>query len=325
MKLGAGLGLSGLDEVFGALRDSAGTISPADAIREATVAVRRAEARAAEFFPQPLPPPCEVTPMPEVVAVSGAAPHYTPPRLDGGAAGDVLVQHRTAHRRDRMGHRGGGLPRGGARASSAALPPPAAHRPARPPAPAQPLRVLGGLGPVRRAARRGGRAVRRRPRPARLDQHVADAGRPAGGGHRPALLRLEPGAGPGVPGRSRPDAAGVPGRRGGPVRGRAGAGSVLSHRQARDHPDPGGRPAAPGTGVLAARLPRRRPGPRLAADAGPGAQHRGLAGPGPADESSRRETSNRYDRTEDTHARRARCRAVLRRPGQRFTVPSRSC
>jgi len=87
VKLGAGLGLAGLDEVFGALRDSAGTIPPADAIREATVAVRRAEARAAEFFPQPLPPPCEVTPMPEVVAVSGAAPHYTPPRLDGGRPG----------------------------------------------------------------------------------------------------------------------------------------------------------------------------------------------------------------------------------------------
>src|SRR5580700_1057386 len=87
VKLGAGLGLSGLDEVLGALRDSAGKISPAEAISEAVVAVRRAEARAAEFFPQPLPPPCEVTPMPEVVAMSGAAPHYTPPRLDGGRAG----------------------------------------------------------------------------------------------------------------------------------------------------------------------------------------------------------------------------------------------
>jgi len=87
VKLGEGLGLSGLDEVFGALRASAGTMPPAEAIREATVAVRRAEARAAEFFPQPLPPPCAVTPMPEVVAVSGAAPHYTPPRLDGGRPG----------------------------------------------------------------------------------------------------------------------------------------------------------------------------------------------------------------------------------------------
>ena len=85
--LGAGLGLSGLAEVFGALRDSAGKLPPAEAIREAEVAVKRAEARAAEFFPQPLPAPCDVTPMPEVVAVSGAAPHYTPPRLDGGRAG----------------------------------------------------------------------------------------------------------------------------------------------------------------------------------------------------------------------------------------------
>jgi uncharacterized protein (DUF885 family) len=53
----------------------------------AWAAERRAEARAAEFFPAPLPPPCEVTPMPEVVAVSGTAPHYTPPRQDGGRPG----------------------------------------------------------------------------------------------------------------------------------------------------------------------------------------------------------------------------------------------
>jgi uncharacterized protein (DUF885 family) len=87
VELGGKLGLSGLDQVFAALRDSAGQISPQEAIRRATAAVRRAEARAAEVFPQPLPPPCDVTPMPEVVAVSGAAPHYTPPRLDGGRPG----------------------------------------------------------------------------------------------------------------------------------------------------------------------------------------------------------------------------------------------
>jgi len=86
-ELGAGLGLGGLDEVFTALRDSAGKVPPAQAIRQAAAVVRRAEARAAEFFPGPLPPPCDVTPMPEVVAVSGAAPHYTPPRLDGGRPG----------------------------------------------------------------------------------------------------------------------------------------------------------------------------------------------------------------------------------------------
>ncbi len=87
VELGAGLGLSGLAEVFGALRASAGKLPPADAMREAEAAVRRAEARAAEFFPPPLPRPCAVMPMPEVVAVSGAAPHYTSPRLDGGRPG----------------------------------------------------------------------------------------------------------------------------------------------------------------------------------------------------------------------------------------------
>ena len=87
VELGASLGLSGLGEVFDALRDSAGKILPEEAIGRALVAVQRAEARASEFFPQPLPPPCAVTPMPEVVALSGAAPHYTPPRLDGGRPG----------------------------------------------------------------------------------------------------------------------------------------------------------------------------------------------------------------------------------------------
>ena len=87
VELGAGLGLSGLDAVLDALRDSAGKLPPEEAIREAAVAVKRAEARAGDVFPRPLPPPCNVTPMPEVVAISGAAPHYTPPRLDGGRPG----------------------------------------------------------------------------------------------------------------------------------------------------------------------------------------------------------------------------------------------
>jgi uncharacterized protein (DUF885 family) len=87
VELGAGLGLSGLDAVMDALRDSAGKMPPEESLREAAIAVKRAEARAGEVFPQPLPPPCNVTPMPEVVAISGAAPHYTPPRLDGGRPG----------------------------------------------------------------------------------------------------------------------------------------------------------------------------------------------------------------------------------------------
>ena len=87
VELGVGLELAGLDEVFAALRDSSATIPPDQAMRHAAAAVKRAEARAGEFFPEPLPPPCDVTPMPEVVAVSGAAPHYSPPRLDGGRPG----------------------------------------------------------------------------------------------------------------------------------------------------------------------------------------------------------------------------------------------
>jgi uncharacterized protein (DUF885 family) len=86
-ELGKGLGLSGRDEVFAAIRDSAGKIAPEEAIARALTAVRRAEDRAPEFFPAPLPPPCDVTPMPDAVALGGAAPHYTPPRLDGGRPG----------------------------------------------------------------------------------------------------------------------------------------------------------------------------------------------------------------------------------------------
>jgi uncharacterized protein (DUF885 family) len=87
VELGKGLGLSGLDEVLAAIRDSAGKLAPQEAVSAAVACVRRAEERAAEFFPAPLPPPCAVTPMPDVVALSGAAPHYTPPRLDGGRPG----------------------------------------------------------------------------------------------------------------------------------------------------------------------------------------------------------------------------------------------
>jgi uncharacterized protein (DUF885 family) len=85
--LGADLGLHGLTEVFAAMRESSGQLSAEEAISQAVEAVRRAEARAGELFPGPLPPPCEVTPMPRVAALAGMAPHYTPPRLDGGRAG----------------------------------------------------------------------------------------------------------------------------------------------------------------------------------------------------------------------------------------------
>ena len=87
LELGAKLQLRSLPEVHQALRASSGSRRPDDAVVAATDAIRRAEARTPEFFPPPLPPTCEVTPMPAVVASSGMPPHYSPPRLDGTRPG----------------------------------------------------------------------------------------------------------------------------------------------------------------------------------------------------------------------------------------------
>ena len=87
VELGAVLGLRDLESVNAALRASAGVVPADQAVEAARGAVRRAEARAGEMFPAPLPGPCAVEPMPAVVATSGTAPHYTPPRLDGARPG----------------------------------------------------------------------------------------------------------------------------------------------------------------------------------------------------------------------------------------------
>ncbi|MBV8217784.1 MAG: DUF885 domain-containing protein [Solirubrobacterales bacterium] len=97
-ELGAELALHSLPEIHHAMRMSAGSRPPTDAMHAATAAIRRAEAKAAEFVPPPLSPPCEVSAMPDVVAASGMAPHYTPPRLDGGRPGTFWfnLQRQTA-------------------------------------------------------------------------------------------------------------------------------------------------------------------------------------------------------------------------------------
>jgi len=87
VELGRDIGLSSLAEVHEALRASSMKQSAAEAIEAASAAIRRAEAGAKEVFPEPLPPACAVTPMPQVVASSGMAPHYSPPRLDGSRPG----------------------------------------------------------------------------------------------------------------------------------------------------------------------------------------------------------------------------------------------
>jgi uncharacterized protein (DUF885 family) len=85
--LGAELGLPDLPAIHIAMRQAATESDPEVAMAAAVAAIRRAEARAGEVFPDPLPPPCEVTPMPPSVAESGMAPHYSPPRLDGARPG----------------------------------------------------------------------------------------------------------------------------------------------------------------------------------------------------------------------------------------------
>lgn len=85
--LGAEIGLADLAAVHAAMRAASAAARAEDALEGAREAVRRAESRAPEVFPAPLPAPCAVEPMPHVVAASGVAPHYSPPRLDGTRPG----------------------------------------------------------------------------------------------------------------------------------------------------------------------------------------------------------------------------------------------
>lgn len=87
VRLGRAIGLADLPAVVAAVRASSSGVDPAAAMAEAQAAVRRAEQRAVEVMPAPLPGPCAVEPMPPTVAESGMAPHYTRPRLDGSRPG----------------------------------------------------------------------------------------------------------------------------------------------------------------------------------------------------------------------------------------------
>jgi uncharacterized protein (DUF885 family) len=86
-QLGATIGLADLDAVRHAIRASTSALEPPDALAAAQAAVRRAEQRAGEIMPKPLPGPCAVSPMPQTVAESGMAPHYTRPKQDGSRPG----------------------------------------------------------------------------------------------------------------------------------------------------------------------------------------------------------------------------------------------
>jgi uncharacterized protein (DUF885 family) len=86
-ELGAQLGMSDLGEILAAIRRSSADQDPQQALASARAAVARAEARAHEIMPEPLPGPCSVEAMPATVAESGMAPHYSPPRRDGSRPG----------------------------------------------------------------------------------------------------------------------------------------------------------------------------------------------------------------------------------------------
>jgi uncharacterized protein (DUF885 family) len=96
LAIGAPLGYSDVADVLAAARRSATDSDAQQALLSAREAVRRAEARAAEMMPQPLPDPCAVEPMPPTVADSGMAPHYTRPRLDGSRPGTYWFNTRRA-------------------------------------------------------------------------------------------------------------------------------------------------------------------------------------------------------------------------------------
>ncbi len=86
-ELGGQIGLADLAAVRQAVRASTSALAPEAALALAQDAVRRAEARAGEIMPVPLPDPCAVSPMPQTVGESGMAPHYTRPRQDGSRPG----------------------------------------------------------------------------------------------------------------------------------------------------------------------------------------------------------------------------------------------
>jgi uncharacterized protein (DUF885 family) len=95
-ELGSSIGLADLDDVRKAVRASTSALEPRVALAAAQAAMVRAEATAHEIMPMPLPDPCAVTPMPQSVAESGMAPHYTRPKKDGSRPGTYWFNTYTA-------------------------------------------------------------------------------------------------------------------------------------------------------------------------------------------------------------------------------------
>ena len=80
-------GTRDLPGVLAALRRAGADPDVAAALERARAAVRRAEAVAPRWLPDPPAPPCEVRAMSPLLARAGMAPHYTPPSRDGSRVG----------------------------------------------------------------------------------------------------------------------------------------------------------------------------------------------------------------------------------------------
>jgi hypothetical protein len=247
-ELGAKIGLTSLQEVRAAVRRSTSALDPEVALGLAQDAVRRAEARAGEIMPQPLPDPCAVTPMPQTVAESGMAPHYTRPRKDGSRPGtywfntqrptagtgwdlEAVAFHETV-----PGHH----------SQLARL-----QRLTELPLLQQLSITVHAEGWGLYAERLAGEFGLYSGVEAEIGSVYVEMHRAAGRRHRPARPRVEPAAGPRLPARARRAGRGVPDRRDRPLHRLARAGAGLPRRAAGDPPaaragpDGAGRPVRP--------------------------------------------------------------------------------
>jgi uncharacterized protein (DUF885 family) len=85
--LGRQVGCDGMDEIMAAFLRSAAGVSAEAAMAGSRAAVARAQDAVAAWVDGPIPDPCDVVPMAPHLAAAGHAPHYTPPRVGGGAPG----------------------------------------------------------------------------------------------------------------------------------------------------------------------------------------------------------------------------------------------
>lgn len=85
--VGSEIGHGHLEDVIAGFVRSRSAVRAEDAIESARAALERAQALVWELAGAPVPPICEVEPMPAHLGRAGHAPHYTSPKLDRSAPG----------------------------------------------------------------------------------------------------------------------------------------------------------------------------------------------------------------------------------------------